>query len=174
MFKIIAIVIAIVVAAVLIYAATLPDTFGVERSASIKATPEKIYPLINDLHSMQAWSAWEKVDPGMKRAHSGAASGTGAVYEWEGNNEIGQGRMEITESSPSRVTIRMDFIKPFAAQNTLEFTLKPESDATQVTQAISGPMPYMSKLFGLFCSMDKMIGEKFEESLAALKTTAEK
>ncbi len=174
MFKIIAIVVAVVIAAVLIYAATLPDSFRVERSASIKAPPEKIYPLINDLHSMQAWSAWEKVDPGMKRAHSGATSGVGAVYEWEGNNEIGQGRMEITESSPSRVSLRMDFIKPFAAQNTVEFTLKPEGDATRVTQAISGPSPYISKLFGLFCSMDQMIGEKFEESLAALKTVAEK
>jgi carbon monoxide dehydrogenase subunit G len=174
MFKKIAIVIAVAIAAVLIYAATLPDTFRVERSAGIKAPPEKIYPLINDLHSMQAWSAWEKVDPGMKRAYSGAASGVGAVYEWEGNNDIGKGRMEITGSSPSQVTLRMDFIKPFAAQNTVEFTLKPEGDATRVTQAIFGPMPYMSKLFGIFCSMDKMIGGKFEESLAALKTAAEK
>jgi len=174
MLKTILIVVVLILAAVLIYAATLPDSFRVERSTGIKATPEKIYPLINDLHSMQTWSAWEKVDPGMKRAHSGAASGVGAVYEWEGNNDIGQGRMEIIESSPSRVILRMDFIKPFAAQNTVEFTLKPEGDATRVTQAISGPSPYISKLFGLFCSMDKMIGGKFEESLAALKTAAEK
>ncbi len=174
MFKTIAIVIAVVIAAVLIYAAFQPDSFRVERSASIKAAPEKIHPLIDDLRSMQTWSAWEKVDPGMKRAHSGATRGVGAVYEWEGNNDIGQGRMEITGSSPSLITIRMDFIKPFAAQNTVEFTLKPEGDATRVTQAIFGPMPYMSKLFGIFCSMDKMIGGKFEESLAALKTAAEK
>jgi uncharacterized protein YndB with AHSA1/START domain len=174
MFKIIAIVIAVVIAAVLIYAATLPDTFRVERSASIKAPPEKIFPLINDLRTMQTWSAWEKVDPAMKRTHSGAASGKGAVYEWEGNKDIGQGRMEITESSPSRITIRMDFIQPFAARNTVEFTLKPEGDSTRVTQAIFGPSPYISKLFGLFCSMDKMIGEKFEESLTGLKSIAEK
>ncbi|MCO6411323.1 MAG: SRPBCC family protein [Thiogranum sp.] len=174
MLKITLIVVVLLIASVLIYAATLPDSFRVERSARIKAPPEKIYPLINDLRSMRTWSAWEKVDPGMKRAHSGAVSGVGAVYEWEGNNDIGQGRMEITESSPSRLTIRMDFIKPFAAHNSLEFTLQPEGDATRVTQAISGPSPYISKLFGLFCSMDKMIGEKFEESLAALKTAAEK
>jgi carbon monoxide dehydrogenase subunit G len=174
MFKTIAIIIAVVIAAVLIYAATLPDSFRVERSASIKAPPEKIHPLIDDLRAMQAWSAWEKVDPGMKRAHSGSARGVGAVYEWEGNKDIGQGRMEITESSPSKVTIRMDFIKPFAARNTVEFTLNPEGDSTRVTQAISGPSPYISKLLGIFCSMDKMIGEKFEESLAALKTAAEK
>lgn len=174
MFKKTAIVIAVVIAAVLVYAAFQPDSFRVERSASIKAAPEKIHPLIDDLHSMQTWSAWEKVDPGMKRAHSGAARGVGAVYAWEGNNEIGQGRMEITGSSPSLITLRMDFIKPFAAQNTLEFTLKPEGDATRVTQAIHGPMPYLSKLFGIFCSMDQMIGGKFEESLAGLKAIAEK
>lgn len=174
MFKKIAIVTVVVIAAVLIYAATQPDTFRVERSASIKAPPEKIYPLIDDLHTMQTWSAWEKVDPAMKRAYSGPAGGKGAVYEWEGNKDIGQGRMEITESSPSRVVIRMDFIKPFAAQNTVEFMLKPEGDSTRVTQAIFGPSPYISKLFGLFCGMDKMIGEKFEESLGALKSMAEK
>ena len=169
MLKTILIVVALLIAAVLIYAATLPDSFRVERSASIKASPEKIFPLIDDLHRMQTWSAWEKVDPGMKRAHSGSASGKGAVYEWDGNKEIGQGRMEITESSPpSRVAIKMDFIKPFAAQNTLEFTLKSEGGSTRVTQAIFGPSPYISKLFGLFCSMDKIIGGKFEESLAAL------
>lgn len=175
MLKTILILIVLLIAGVLIYAATLPDTFRVERSVSIKAPPEKIFPLINDLHGMQTWSAWEKVDPGMKRAHSGAASGQGAVYEWEGNKDIGQGRMEIIESlPPSRVTIRMDFIKPFAAQNTVEFTLKPEDGATRVTQAIHGPMPYISRLFGIFCSMDKMIGGKFEESLSGLKTMAEK
>jgi len=173
MLKTILIVVVLLIAGVLIYAATLPDSFRVERSASIKSPPEKIFPLIDDLHRMQTWSAWEKVDPGMKRAYSGAASGKGAVYEWDGNKEIGQGRMEITESSPSRVTVRMDFIKPFAAQNTVEFTLKAEGDSTRVTQAIFGPSPYISKLFGLFCSMDKMIGGKFEESLAALKTAAE-
>jgi len=175
MIKIIAIMVVVLIAAVFIYAATKPDTFRVERAASIKAPPEKIFALINDLHSMQTWSAWEKVDPGMKRTHSGAASGKGAVYEWEGNKEIGQGRMEIIESSPpSRVTIRMDFIKPFAAQNTVEFTLQADGDSTLVTQAIFGPSPYISKLMGLVCSMDKMIGGKFEESLAELKTIAEK
>ncbi|MFZ0791269.1 MAG: SRPBCC family protein [Chromatiaceae bacterium] len=173
MFKIIAIAIAVVIAALLVYAAFQPDTFRVERSIGIKAPPEKIHALIEDLRAMQTWSAWEKVDPGMKRAHSGAARGVGAVYEWEGNNDIGQGRMEITGSSPSRVVIRMDFIKPFAAQNTLELTLQPEGDATRVTEAISGPAPYISKLLGIFYSMDKMIGGKFEESLAGLKTVAE-
>lgn len=175
MIKTIAIIIVVLIAAVLIFAATKPNTFRVQRQASIKAPPEKIFHLINDLHSMQTWSAWEKVDPAMKRTYSGAASGKGAAYEREGNKEIGQGRMEIMESSPpSRITIKMDFIKPFQAQNTLEFTLQADGDSTQVTQAIFGPSPYISKLMGLVCSMDKMIGEKFEQGLAELKTIAEK
>lgn len=174
MLKTILIAVAVLIGGVLIYAATLPDTFRVERSLSIKAPPEKIFPLINDLHNMQTWSAWEKVDPGMKRSYGGNAAGQGAVYEWEGNKDIGQGHMEITESSPSLIRLRMDFIKPFAAQNTVEFTLKPEGGATRVTQTISGPSPYISKLFGLFCNVDKMIGDKFDEGLAALKTIAEK
>ena len=124
---------------------------------------------------MQTWSAWEKVDPGMKRTHSGAANGLSAVYEWQSDKQTGQGRMEITGSLPSSmVTIRMDFIKPFAAQNTFEITLQPEGDSTRVTQAIFGPSPYISKLMGIVFNMDKMIGGKFEESLAGLKSIAKK
>ncbi|WP_446809347.1 SRPBCC family protein [Methylomonas sp. 2BW1-5-20] len=175
MIKTILIILAVVIACILIYAATKPDTFCVQRSITIKATPETIFPLINDLHSMQIWSAWEKVDPGMQRTYSGVASGPGAIYEWEGNQEIGQGRMEILEATPpAKITIRMDFIKPFPAQNTLEFVLQAEGNSTHVTQAIFGPSPYISKVMSLVFSMDKMIGGKFEESLAELKAIAEK
>lgn len=168
-------VVLLLLVAVLFYASTKPDTFRVQRSIGIEAMPETIFPLIADLHKMQTWSAWEKVDPKMKRSFSGADQGLGAVYEWEGNKEIGQGRMEIIESSPpARITIKMDFIKPFQARNTLEFILQAESDSTRVTEAIFGPSPYVSKLMSLVCSMDKMIGGKFEESLAALKTLAER
>lgn len=168
-------VVLLLVVAVLFYASTKPDTFRVQRSIGIGAMPETIFPLITDLHKMQTWSAWEKIDPEMKRSFSGADQGLGAVYEWEGNKEIGQGHMEIIESSPpARITIKMDFIKPFQARNTLEFILQAEGDSTRVTEAIFGPSPYVSKLMSLVCSMDKMIGGKFEESLAALKTLAER
>lgn len=169
-------IVVLAIAGVLIYAATKPDTFRVERSTLIKAPPEKIFPLINDIHEMQQWSAWEKVDPAMQRTHSGAPSGVGAIYEWKGNKEIGSGRMEITESvPPSRVVIKMDFIEPFPAHNTAAFTLKPEADGnTRVTNAIFGPMPYISKVMSTFFSMDRMIGDKFEQSLAALKALAER
>jgi len=178
MLKTIAIVVVVLVGALLAFAATKPDTFRVQRAASIKAPPDKIFPLINDLHSWGAWSPWEKLDPAMKRTHSGAASGKGAVYEWEGNGEVGAGRMEIVAASPpSAVRIKLDFLKPFEAHNFAEFTLEPKGDATNVTWAMYGPNTYVSKLMSVFFSMDSMdsmVGKYFESGLANLKAATEK
>jgi carbon monoxide dehydrogenase subunit G len=174
MLKIIAIAVVVLVAAVLIFAATRPDNFRVQRTTSIKAPPEKIFALINDLHRWGSWSPWEKMDPEMKRTYSGAASGNGAVYAWQGNSKVGEGRMEISDTSPpSKVTIKLDFIKPFEAHNTAEFTLEPKGDSTTVTWTMYGPSPYMAKVIGVFNSMDSMIGKDFETGLANLKTVAE-
>lgn len=175
MIKTIAIVIAAVVAAILIYAATQPDTFRVERSTVIKARPEKIFSQINGFHQWEAWSPWEKIDPAIKRTYSGAESGKGAVYGWQGNKDVGQGRMEIIESTPSsNVLIKIDFMEPFEGHDMVQFTLQPQGDATKVTQAMYGPSPFISKLMSLFFSMDKMVGQKYEEGLASLKAIAEK
>lgn len=175
MLKTVVIIIALLIAGILIYAATRPDTFRIERSTSIKATPEKIFPLISNFHQWEAWSPWEKIDPALKRSYSGAESGTGAVYGWQGNKNIGHGRMEIIESTPpSRLLIKIDFIKPFEAHNTVEFILERQGDSVKVTQAMYGPSPFISKLMGLFFSMDKMVGQKYEEGLASLKAIAEK
>ena len=175
MLKILAIVVVVLIVAILIYAATRSDTFRVQRSASIKALPERIFPLINDLHSHAAWSPWGKKDPAMKKTHSGAASGKGAVYEGDGNKEIGKGRMEITESSPpSTVVMAMHFIKPFEAHSTAEFTLEPSGDSTYVTWSLYGPQPYLAKVMHIFFDMDSMIGREFESGLANLKAIAEK
>ena len=169
------IVVVIVLAAVLIFAATRPDTFRVQRATSIKAPPEKIFALIDDFHHWGAWSPYEKLDPAMKRTQSGAASGKGAVYEWQGDSKVGQGRMEITDASaPSKVVIQLDFIKPFEAHNIAEFTLEPKGDSTNVTWAMHGPAPFVTKVIGLFSDMDKMIGKDFETGLANLKALAEK
>ena len=114
------------VGAVLALAATKPDAFNVERTASIKAPPEKIFALINDLHGWRAWSPYENKDPEMKRSFSGAPSGKGAVYEWNGNKNVGKGRMEITEASaPSKIVIKLDFISPFVGLIMAEFTMEP-------------------------------------------------
>jgi uncharacterized protein YndB with AHSA1/START domain len=175
MIKIIGIIIVFAIAAILIFAAMQPNSFRVQRSTTIKAPPEKIFASINDFHRWEAWSPWEKIDPAVKRSYSGTESGKGAVYAWEGNNEIGQGQMEIIESTPSsKLLVKIEFIKPFAAINTVEFNLAQNGENTTVTQAMYGPSPFISKLMGLFFSMDKMVGGKYEEGLATLKMIAEK
>jgi len=174
MFKIITLVVVVLLVAVLVYAATKPDTFRVRRATSINAPPEKIFALINDYHSWGSWSPYEKLDPTMKRTYSGAANGRGAVYEWEGNSKAGKGRMEITDTAPpSKVTINLDFVKPFEAHNIVEFTLEPTGDSTNVTWAMHGPTPYVAKIMHVFLNMDRMVGKDFETGLANLKTVAE-
>ena len=175
MFKTIAIVIVVLIVGVLAFATTRPDAFRVERSVTIKAPPEKIYPYFDDFNRWAVWSPWEKLDPLMKRSFGGPPAGKGAVYSWQGNSKVGEGRMEILESSPSsKLLIKLDFIKPFEGHNTAEYTLVPSADGTQVTWAMYGPAPYISKLMGVFVSMDSMIGKDFEAGLANLKAAAEK
>jgi hypothetical protein len=172
--KTIAVVVLLLICAALLYAATKPDSFRVERSALIKAPPEKIFPHLNDLKAWTAWSPWETIDPALKRSYSGAAAGKGAVYAWEGNKDVGAGRMEITESAaPSKIVIALHFLKPFEAHNTSEFTLTREDDATRVTWSLYGPSPYLSKLMSLVFSMDAMVGSQYEKGLAKLKAISE-
>jgi uncharacterized protein YndB with AHSA1/START domain len=171
---IIAIVLALVIAAVLILAATKPATFRVERAATLKAPAEKIFPLIADFRQWLNWSPWEGRDPQLKRTYSGAERGKGSVYAWDGNKNVGSGRMEILEAtSPSKVVIKLDFLKPFEAHNTAEFTMLPQGGATNVTWVMHGPAPFMSKVMQVFMNMDRMIGKDFETGLANLKTITE-
>ena len=171
----IAITIVVLVISLLVYAATRPDTFRVQRSMTMNAAPEKIFPLISDFRQWAGWSPWEKLDPGMKRVYSGPESGTGSAYAWEGNRKVGKGRMEITDlSPPSRIIIKLDFEKPMQGHNVAEFTLEGEGGSTGVTWAMYGPNPYLAKVMGLFFRMDKMIGKDFEAGLVNLKAMAEK
>ena len=166
--------VAILILAFLAYAASRPDQFRVERRTRINATPDRIFPLLNDFKRWSVWSPWEKLDPNLTRRHSGAESGPGAVYEWEGNKKVGKGRMEIRKAvPPSNVVITLDFIEPWAAHNTAEFTLTPSASATDVIWAMYGPNLFMTKLTSVFMSMDKMVGKDFERGLANLKQAAE-
>jgi len=172
---ILAIILAAAVASALVYAATKPDTFQVQRSMLIAAPADKIFPLIDDLHNWQPWSPYEKRDPAMKKTFSGSERGKGAVYEWDGNRDVGKGSVEITDvSAPSRITIGLHMIEPFEGRNVVEFTLRPQAGGTNVTWAMHGPSPYISKVMGLVLDMDKMIGNDFEAGLANLKNIAEK
>jgi uncharacterized protein YndB with AHSA1/START domain len=172
---IIAVVLAIAIAVVLILAAAKPDTFSVQRGATMRAPPEKIFSLINDFHQWGKWSPWENRDPAMTRIFSGAESGQGAVYAWEGNKNVGSGRMEILDAStPSKIIIKLDFLKPFEAHNTAEFTMLPQGDATSVNWVMHGPAPFMSKMMQVFMNIDKMVGKDFEIGLTNLKGLTER
>jgi Polyketide cyclase / dehydrase and lipid transport len=172
--KIIASLIVLAVVVVLLLAGRQPDHFRVQRSASIDAPPEQIFPLINDFHRWGAWSPYEHKDPDMRRTFSGAASGRGSIYEWAGNSNVGSGRMEIMESSaPSKVAIKLDFLKPFEGHNIATFTIEPAGGATNVTWAMDGPTPFVGKIMHVFLNMDRMVGTDFEAGLANLKTAAE-
>lgn len=152
-----------------------PDSFTVQRSATIKAPPAKVMAYLNDFHQWPAWSPWEKLDPKMQRTFEGAASGKGAVYAWNGDDKVGQGRMEIIDSNvPSSLSIKLDFIKPFASSNQTDFVLQPQGDSTVVTWTMKGPSLFITKLMGVFYSMDKMVGKDFEKGLTQLKELAEK
>lgn len=162
------------IAALLIYAASKPDQFRIERSAMVHAQPDKIFALLQDFHEWPHWSPWAKLDPDMKVTFSGAAQGVGSVYEWLGNNKVGQGRMEVLEvTSPTFVRIKLDFLKPFEAHNTAEFTLTQQTGGTQVTWAMFGVSPFMSKVMSLVFNMDKLVGRDFERGLSNLRRAVE-
>ena len=172
---IIAVILAVAIAAVLILAATKPTTLRVQRSVSINAPPERIFSLISDFHQWVTWSPYEQKDPAMKRTYSGAERGRGAVYAWDGDKNVGSGRMEILDvSAPSKIVIKLDFFKPFEGHNTAEFTMLPQGDGTHVTWLMHGPANFMSRLIQVFMNLDNLIGKDFEAGLANLKTITEK
>lgn len=174
MFLTIGVVAGVLLAALLVYAATRPNTFLVKRTQTIQSPPPRVFDLIADLHSWALWSPFEKLDPTMKKTFSGATSGKGAVTTWSGNSKAGEGRMEILEAvSPSRIQIKLDIVKPFEGHNTAEFSLQTRNGYTEVTWAMYGPQPYMLKLMSIFAGMDKMLGKEFEDGLASLKAVAE-
>jgi hypothetical protein len=174
MFVTIAIVVVVLLLGLLAFAATRPNTFEVKRAQSIQAQADRIFPLIGDFHNWASWSPYEKLDPAITKTFSGAPSGKGAIYNWAGNSKAGEGRMEIVEAAaPSKIRIKLDFLKPFEGHNTAAFTLEANGPATNVTWAMYGPVPFMMKVMSIFFSMDKMLGKEFAAGLANLKAIAE-
>ncbi len=165
--------VALAIAAVLILAALQPNSFTVAREGHINAPPDKVHGLINDFHEWTRWSPWEKMDPNLTRKFSGASSGTGAAYDWSGNKKVGQGRMDITGTTPSRIDIDLHFMKPFEVRNKTVFSLSPRDGGTDVRWEMNGTSPFMFKVMGLFKNMDQMIGKDFEAGLANMKAAAE-
>jgi uncharacterized protein YndB with AHSA1/START domain len=175
MFIAIASIAVIAVGGLLAMAAAKPGHFRLQRAGTMKAPPGQVFAALSDFRRWALWSPWETKDPAMTRRFSGPASGPGAVYEWEGNKEVGKGRMEIIEAvSPSALRIKLDFFEPFEAHNVAEFTLASGGNSTEVTWAMHGPLPYMAKVMSVFCNMDRMVGKDFETGLANLRALTEK
>lgn len=168
------ILVALLLVAVLVFAATRPNKFRLRRSVVIAAPAETIYPLIADFRKWALWSPWDNLDPEMKRTYEGAPIGLGAIYTYEGNKTVGAGRMEIVEAQLNRkVAAKLHFIKPFEAHNTAEFILVQQADGTEVTWAMYGPQTFMGRLMGIVLSMERLVGGQFEQGLASLKAVAE-
>lgn len=173
--KTLLIVLIVTIAALIGLVASRPDSFRVERGIDIQAPADKIYALLDDFRKWPQWSPWENLDPAMRRTLSGAERGVGAVYAWDGSDSVGAGRMEILQAdAPGKLTIKLDFVKPFEGHNTAEFTLEPKGSATHVRWAMFGPSPFAAKFMGLFFDMDQAIGRDFEKGLGTLKAAAEK
>ena len=165
---------AILIAGVLILAATKSDTIHIQRSIEINALPEKIFALISDFHNWSRWAPQDREDPTLKRTYSGSASGEGAVSDWIGSGNAGNGQMSITKSvSPTNISIAVDWVKPFAAHNLNEFTLKPQGTTTKVTWTMQGTNVYVMKVMSIFTNMDRFMGKHFETGLTNLKAAAE-
>ena len=171
--KVLLAVLLIVVVFVIVVATRRAD-FQITRTATIAAPAAVVFAQVNDFHLWDAWSPWAKLDPAMKQTHAGASAGPGAIYTWSGNKDVGEGRMTLTESrSNELIRIKLEFLKPFPAVNTTEFSFKPEGTQTAVTWSMSGTNGFMAKAFCMFMNMDKMVGGDFEKGLAQLKTVAE-
>jgi hypothetical protein len=167
-------VVALLVAVFVVIVALQPADFRITRTATMSAEPPKVFAQVNDFHNWNGWSPWAKLDPAMKQTFDGAPAGTGAIYSWNGNNKVGEGRMTIVGSRPSElITIKLEFLKPFKATNTAEFSFKPQAQQTAVTWTMTGRKNFVLKAFGLFMSMDKMVGGDFEKGLASMKSIVE-
>jgi hypothetical protein len=168
------IVLAVIIVVLVIVAALRRADFRVERSIVVSVPPAAAFAQVNDFHKWEDWSPWAKLDPAMKETYDGAPSGVGASYSWSGNKNVGTGRMTLTESRPVEwIRIKLEFLKPFAATNTAEFTFKPNGNQTIVTWSMFGKSNLICRLMGLFMNMDKMIGSQFEKGLADLKAASE-
>jgi uncharacterized protein YndB with AHSA1/START domain len=167
--------VAVIIGGFFVVVAVQPVDFRVTRSATIAAPPAAVFAQVNDLHNWQAWSPWERLDPGLKRSYEGAPAGTGAVYAWVGDKNVGEGRMTVTESRPSElIRLELEFLKPFRATNMAEFTFEPRGDQTAVTWTMTGKKNFLAKAFHLFMSMDRMVGGYFEQGLVEMKAVVER
>jgi len=166
--------IAAIIVVFVVVVALQPSEFRIVRSATISAPAPAVFAQVNDFHNWEAWSPWAKLDPAAKATFEGPSTGTGAIFKWAGNKEVGEGSMTITESRPSDlIRIKLEFLRPFEATNSAEFTFKPEGNRTAVTWSMEGKNNFIAKAVCLFMNMDKMVGGQFEQGPAQMKAVVE-
>jgi hypothetical protein len=165
---------AVVVAALAVVVALQPSEFSVSRSTTIAASPPAVFAQVNDLHQMQAWSPWAKLDPACKNSYEGPSAGKGAVFHWNGNSEVGEGSITIVESQPSElIRMQLDFVRPFAGTSNVQFTFKPQGDQTVVTWSMQSQKNFVMKAMGLVMNCEDMCGKQFDDGLATMKALVE-
>lgn len=165
---------AIVIVVFVVVVMLRPAEFRVERSITIAAPPSAVFPLVNDYHRWNDWSPWAKLDPAMKVTFEGAPSGTGAIYSWAGNSQVGEGRSTIIESQPNElVRTKLEFFKPMPSACEADFTFKAEGGQTVVTWRMSGQNNFVAKAMHLIFDINKMLGDQFDEGLGKMKALAE-
>ncbi|MDC3958356.1 SRPBCC family protein [Polyangium jinanense] len=165
---------AVVIAVLLIVIATRPSAYRVERHTTIAAPLDLVFTKVKDFRTWEAWSPWAKLDPNMKTTFTGNQGEVGAGYAWEGNDEVGAGRMTIAAIKPNeRVDIKLEFLKPFESKTENGFAVEAAGKETKITWFMSGENDFVGKAFCLFMDMDAMIGKDFENGLANLKKVAE-
>jgi hypothetical protein len=153
---------------------TRPAEFRIERGAMIHAPAEVVFERVNDFHRWAEWSPWDRMDPDLKRTFEGAPAGAGAIYRWAGNGKVGEGSMTLVESRPGdHLTIKLEFLKPFTATNTTEFSFMPMAGGVNVTWSMAGRNSFVSKAMSLVMNMDQLVGKDFEKGLSALKEISE-
>ncbi len=163
-----------VIGVLLIVIATRPSDFRVTRSATMNATPAAVFAQVNDFHNWEAWSPWAKMDPNAKSTFEGPTSGTGSVFLWDGNKDVGAGSMTILQSEPNdRIHIKLAFVRPFAGTNDVYFTFKPEGEQTAVTWSMAGKNNFIAKAISLCIDCEKMVGQQYDKGLANIKSIVE-
>lgn len=174
MLKKILIALVVLVAIFAVVVAMQPADFRYERKMTMNAAPETIFPLVNNFHQWEGWSPWAKIDPDAKTSYEGPDEGVGAIFKWDGNKNVGTGRMTVVESEPNeRINIKLDFFKPFEGTHTAEFTFAPAGTQTEVSWSMYGRNDFIGKAMGLIIDCEKMMGDMFNQGLAAIKAIAE-
>jgi hypothetical protein len=164
----------ITIAAICLYAAFQPSEMFFVRELAINATPEVIFPYINNPKKAEEWMPWKDSDPQMVATYSGPEEGVGATSSWDSPGQMGSGEAKVIESILNQsVKTQLTYTKPMQMSQLAEIVLVPSAGATIVRWSVKGENSFVGRLFCLFMDMDKMIGEQFEKGLNTLKVKVE-